>query len=170
MKFLVRTFSSSTKNPLTRFETVPETLYRVHGSTNIKLRSYEQRVAAGMTGNFSYDLHEHDDGLVHPTKGEFFTGPNGMSLRPKGDKQKELVLSIPEDKVKVFVLPAGMKVPSKLVLYHEHTDHYSMQVKEPMSLNDLNKELSTMLKGLKYLSKNEFLALYEEDDEEAYDN
>lgn len=168
-------------SPLTRFETIPETLYRIHNSGNIKLRSFERRIAAGMQGEFSYDLHEKD-GMVWPVTEDVFTEPNGMSLRPKCDLQRQQVMNHGGSKLKIFVLPAGMEVPSKLILVHEHTDHYSMQVRIPMTFEEFNKELNLMLKGLKTLSKDEFLQMFgdseasslvdEEDDEEteAFDN
>jgi hypothetical protein len=162
----------SNKNPLTRFDYVPTTLYRIHGTGLIKLRSYEKRIAEGMQGEFSFDFHEKN-GMVSPMVGEFFTKPNGMSLRPKCDRQKELVRNYAGDKMNIFVLPVGMKIPSDLILLHEHTDHYSMQVRVPMSVNDFNKELNTMLRNLKILSKSEFLALFDEEEEEeteAFDN
>jgi hypothetical protein len=97
--------------------------------------------------------------------GNLFTEPNGMSLRPKGDKQKSLVME-QDDKVKVFFsFQPAVGAWAHWPLFYA--------VKNPISLDSLNSELSAFLKSLQCLSKQEFLALYDEDDEdesEAIDN
>jgi len=171
--FFSKLYGSSNEEPtspraiMKRYDVVPVNLYRLNPKNgNVSLRSYEQRLASGLTGDFSYDLHEHD-GLVLPTEGQDFTGPNGMSCRPLGETHRKLVVdSNSLSKARVFVLEAGLPLPENLVLVHEFDDHYSVQVKKAMPLANFNHELSTLLKSCKALTAQEYLELYEEDDDE----
>jgi hypothetical protein len=58
---------------VTRYTTVPQTLYRVQTKLAVSLRDFDVQTAKGRT---SYDLKVHS-GLVQPAVGPFFTG-----LRP----------------------------------------------------------------------------------------
>jgi hypothetical protein len=78
----------------------------------VKIRSYERIVAAGRIPA-SFDLHE-TDGLVLPASGKFYKGPNGMSLRPKCDMQRNFVSASTFDPT-IFVIPSGTQIPDELV-------------------------------------------------------
>jgi hypothetical protein len=69
------TAAAPTKRPLKpllgRFDYLPEELFRINQSKNVVLRAYEEQMKLGRT---SYDLHLHDDGLVHPKPGDLFEG------------------------------------------------------------------------------------------------
>jgi hypothetical protein len=80
---------------LTRFDVAPVTLFRVQDSFHVKVRSYERIVTARRIPA-SFDLHE-TGGLVLPTSGQYYRGPNGMSLRPKCEKQRKLVANLEGD-------------------------------------------------------------------------
>lgn len=73
---------------------------------------------------------------------------------------------------KVFSLPfchiqlqtlrySGVKLPSDLVLLHEHSDHHSMQCTVPMTLATLNEKLTAFcLEHGEQLTKMEFVERY----------
>ncbi len=86
---------------VTRFRVIPLTLYRVQAKLPVSLRDYDTQRALNRS---SFDLKLHN-GLVLPAVGDTFTGPNGMSLRPKGQVMEDLV--------------RGFKVPEHALL-HRH--------------------------------------------------
>jgi hypothetical protein len=159
--------SRSSYHPLTRFDVAPITLFRVQNSVPVNIRSYERIVAAGRIPT-SFDLHE-TDGLVLPASEQYYKGPNGMSLRPKCEKQRKLVTDLNDDP-KVFMIPCGTQIPDKLILIHEHYDHYSLQAREPVTLEDLNTLLTSFLQSVRTFTKNEFLDLFNNEDPDDFDN
>lgn len=146
-----------------RFTVVPQTLYRVQAKLPVNLRCFDKQMALGRS---SFDL-KVQDGLVRPAEGPTFTGPNGMSLRPASDVMKRIVENFVGTPT-IYTLIPGLALPDKLLLLHEHSDHYSMQVREPMSLDDFNQTLTLFLKTLPSQTKEQFLAA--RNDEEDQDN
>lgn len=162
----LRTLSMSTsskKMKVKRYEIVPCTLYRVQPKLPVRLRNYDEQMALGRT---SFDL-KVIDGLVRPAVGPEFTGPNGMSLRPAGDFMRNLVAEY-KNAVTIYSFLPGTPLPDNLLLLHEHTDHYSLQVREPMTFDEYNHALTEFLKTLPSQTKEQFLAAM--DDDEDRDN
>ncbi|KAF7363474.1 hypothetical protein MSAN_01003200 [Mycena sanguinolenta] len=154
--------AAPTKRPLKpllgRYDYLPEELFRINTSKNVVLRAYEEQMKLGRT---SYDLHLHEDGLVHPKPGPMFEGPNGMSLRPDGPFLQELIRGFKGRNTIIYRLPQGIKLPPDLVLLHEHTDHHSMQCTVPMTLATLNEKLSAFCwEHGEELTKMEFVERY----------
>ncbi|GAA6008970.1 hypothetical protein JCM10207_004047 [Rhodosporidiobolus poonsookiae] len=114
-------------------------MFRTNAGSRVYLRDYAKQHARGRT---SYDLHLGKDGLVHPIKGDVFAGPNGCSLRPHGYMQQEIVRNFDLPDTVIWQLKKGLKLPKNLVLYHEHTDHYSLQTRVPVTLDVLNTQLT----------------------------
>lgn len=100
---------------LGKYSHIPIELFRVNDGPQVRLRDSEQQHNLGRR---SYDLHLGNDGLVHPIAGDLF----------------ECAFSSPRSSLRTGV--------PQLVLYHEHSDHYSLQCAIPMTLNDLNKNLT----------------------------
>jgi hypothetical protein len=141
-------------------EAVPTTLFRMQSGKRAALRPHHLQVAKGSP---SFDLHLHD-GKVLPMDpaDDVFRGPNGMSLRPKGQMFAVLL-----DRFKgnhVYEIPGGTELPKSLVLLHEHTDHYSLQTTAPVTLEELNSVLTRFLSkatGVRhYPTKDEFYAAH----------
>ncbi|TFK93981.1 hypothetical protein K466DRAFT_642504 [Polyporus arcularius HHB13444] len=127
---------------LGRFDHIPVDLARVQSGTNVRLRDYEQQKALK---RFSYDL-KLKDGLVHPAEGDNFIGPNGCSLRPPLSPMfQEVVRNFRGTNITVYVIPEGIPLPPSLTLLHEHSDHYSLQCTEPVSLDALNATLTEFI-------------------------
>ncbi|KAG6860972.1 hypothetical protein C0995_005208 [Termitomyces sp. Mi166 len=141
---------------------VPVDLARVQSSRNVKLRDYETQRELK---RFSYDL-KLQNGKVLPADGPNFIGPNGCSLRPPlSPTFQEVVRNFRGANIIVSVIPEGAlatncislfseltpflgqgtPLPSTLQILHEHSDHYSMQCTKPMTLNELNDELTKFM-------------------------
>ncbi|KAJ7273746.1 hypothetical protein B0H12DRAFT_1007738 [Mycena haematopus] len=154
--------ATPTKRPLKpllgRYDYLPEELFRINTSKNVVLRAYEEQMKLGHT---SYDLHLHEDGLVHPSRGRFNQGPNGMSLRPDGPFLQELIRGLKGRNTVIYRLPQGVKLPPDLVLLHEHTEQHSMQCTVPMTLATLNEKLSAFCREHgEGMTKMEFVERY----------
>ncbi|KAI5899313.1 uncharacterized protein SCHCODRAFT_02523650 [Schizophyllum commune H4-8] len=120
-------------------DVVPTELARVQSGRNIRLRDYEQQRA---NGRLSYDL-KLKDGKVLPAEGPNFIGPNGCSLRPPLSPMfQEVVRNFRGRNVTIYVLKEGTPLPPTLQILHEHSDHYSMQCTKPMTLEELDAELT----------------------------
>ncbi|KAJ3376528.1 hypothetical protein HDU84_009793, partial [Entophlyctis sp. JEL0112] len=144
-----------------RYTKFPVTLFRIQAKLPVSLRDFEVQTAKGRT---SYDLKQ-SGGLVQPMAGDVFHTPNGMSLRPLGPKMIGILENFKAEP-RVYRMQEGAAVPPKMTLIHEHSDHYSLQVAEPMPLPEFNDRLSRFLETLPSSSKAEFLAAWNEDDEQ----
>lgn len=125
-----------------RFTTVPTKLFRVQTGVGVKLRLEAAAIAAGRQ---SFDVSGQRDGLIWPRDPEepLFLGPNGMSMRPLGEKLALIMSGY--SRGRVFEVPEGTPLPSELVLLHEHSDHYALQPTACMTLEALNAALTGFL-------------------------
>jgi hypothetical protein len=157
--------ASMTAIPMPRFTRLPITLYRVQAKLPVSLRSFQDQVAKGRS---SFDL-TLQNGLVLPVKeGSAFEGPNGMSLRPSGANMTRILREFKGTPM-VFRLHEGLLLPPGLVVFHEHTDHYSMQTDAPISLDALNAKLTELLQSLPPpQTRDQFFAA--DNDEDDQDN
>lgn len=134
--------SSSVAMPF--FTRLPLTLYRIQLKLPVNLRSYQDQVAKGRS---SFDL-TLQEGVVRPIEqGTPFAGPNGMSLRPAGENLTRILTGYKGVPL-VYRLHEGLLLPEGLVIYHEHTDHFSLQTMVPIGLPELNAKLTELLKSL----------------------
>lgn len=134
-----------------RFTSLPLTLYRIQGKLPVKLRDFDTQKALGRS---SFDLKRHN-GLVLPMEGDVFHTPNGMSLRPASQAMDQILEGFKDD-VQVYRLHAGLPLPKHFVLFHEHSDHYSLQTAEPVSLEDFNERLTKFLEQHPFQNKKQF--------------
>ncbi|KAJ7054406.1 hypothetical protein C8F01DRAFT_995402 [Mycena amicta] len=133
---------------------VPVELARVQSGKKVTLRDYETQRALK---RFSYDL-KLQNGYVEPAPGPNFIGPNGCSLRePSSPTFQEVVRNFRGRDIMIYVLKEGIPLPPTLTILHEHSDHYSMQCTERMTLDDLNAELTAFIsKHGRVLDKEQF--------------
>lgn len=145
-----------------RITQLPLTLYRIQPRLPVNLRSFDKQMALGRS---SFDLKLHD-GLVLPVaQGTSFKTPNGMSLRPSSDTMRSILSSFRGEPT-IYTLLTGLKLPDGLCIYHEHTDHYSMQTTKPIPLDEFNAKLTEFLKTLPSQSKEQFLAMLDDVDDQ----
>ncbi len=140
------------KDKMTRFRTTPVQLFRLVTTNTVKLREYKSQVAKG---SHSYDFFLGEDGLIHPAASEFFEAPNGMSLRPHGIQMWDILASY-RGNPKVLILPQGTAIPDDLALFHERSDHYSLQTAIPRTMNALNTTLTKFLSPYEVITKEEY--------------
>ena len=141
-----------------RFNVTPLTLYRMQSSSNTPLREMVRQLIQNRS---SYDFKLAPDGLIYPVKSDFFEGPNGMSLRPKGKTLIELMKSFKGNCV--YEIPEGTEIPKELVLILEHSDHYSLQTSIPVTEEVLNERLHNFLSKQKMMTRLECLKIFEND-------
>eukprot|EP00930_Biecheleria_cincta_P089850 TRINITY_DN79192_c0_g1_i1.p1 TRINITY_DN79192_c0_g1~~TRINITY_DN79192_c0_g1_i1.p1 ORF type:complete len:158 (-),score=17.34 TRINITY_DN79192_c0_g1_i1:313-786(-) len=115
-----------------RYQQLPITLYRIQPRLPVKLMDHDTQIAQGRS---SFDLKLHD-GLVQPMpESTPFHTPNGMSLRPASQKMEETLRDFKGEPT-IYRMHEGLRLPDPLVVYHEHTDHYSMQTSKAMPLDE----------------------------------
>jgi hypothetical protein len=132
------------KKAMPRFTRLPLTLYRIQPKLPVSLRSYQEQVRKGRS---SFDLTLRDD-LVHPVaEGTAFQGPNGCSLRPAGENLTRILQNYKGVPL-IYRLHEGLLLPDGLCVYHEHTDHYSMQTTRPVPLDVLNAQITELLRSM----------------------
>ena len=76
-----------------------------------------------------------------------FQTPNGMSLRPATQNMEENLRGFKGEPT-VYRMHEGMQLPGPLVVYHEHTDHYSLQTQKTIKLLEFNEILSIFVQSL----------------------
>ena len=91
--------------------------------------------------------------------------PNGMSLRPGNDKMREYLANVKGPRT-VFRMHEGMPLPKEFVIFHEHSDHYSMQTTEPIDLHSFNDKLTKFLQTLPSQTKEQFIEQYDDVDDQ----
>ena len=139
-----------------RFNIVPTNLYRLQNAKETKLRVWTPEIAEAVK---SYDFITHSDGLIHPISGDFFTKPNGMSLRPIGVSLANISKSYGANAKWIYVLKQAISIPKKLILLHEYKDHYSLQTSELCTIAELNDRLNEFIKDQPTMSFEEFKKL-----------
>lgn len=148
--------------PMPCYRQLPLTLFRIQPRLPVALRDYDTQMAKGRT---SFDLKLHNGSVMPVKEGSAFEGPNGMSLRPRGDKMTSILQGY-KGSPRVYSMHEGLTLPGPLVVYHEHTDHYSMQTSEPISLAEFDKLLSDFLASLPSVTKEQYLAQLEDEDDQ----
>ena len=147
-----------------RFVRFPVTLYRIQAKPTVSLRDYDTQISKNRT---SFDLKVHE-GFVNPIpEGSEFHTPNGMSLRPLSPKMIDILKNFNGQNVKVYRCQEATKVPDGFCVFHEHSDHYSLQVAQPMALSEMNEKLTDYLASIPSVTKDQFLeSYYDEDDQD----
>ena len=153
--------SDVTKNKqkiIARYTTVPLKLFRIVGSNNkVILREKEKQFSKGSR---SYDYTASSDGLLHPAPlDDYFMGPNGASFRPAGGQMWE-ILSERTGVVNVIEVPEGTHLPPDMVLFHEHTDHYSLQTTKSIKPSVFSKNVTEFLSKFEVYPKKEYFERY----------
>ncbi|KAK4864396.1 hypothetical protein LT330_009923 [Penicillium expansum] len=98
---------------------------------------------------------------LDPASYEF---PNGASMRPNSRTQQKLVRTVkPWDgsTIYIYAIMAGTLLPEDLILVHEFRDHYSLQARKEMTVEELNAKIEAFLitKGERF-TKDQWLQRY----------
>jgi hypothetical protein len=136
----------------------PVKLFRIATGKGKKI-NLRERSAQVAKGSPSFDFTIQSDGLIHPMTGPDFMGPNGMSLRPNGMSQYEILAGM-RGEVSVTEIPEGVPIPEGLVLLHEHTDHFSMQSTVACTPRELNNKLTKFVEQYERYPKSEWFKRY----------
>ena len=156
-KNLMKKFLSTEKPKISgRFTTIPVDLFRIETAAKINLR---EKTKQQLKNSMSYDYTVAADGLIHAAIGDFFIGPNGLSLRPAEVNNWDIISSY-KGKFKIVCLPKGLKLPTELILLHERGDHYSLQTAISCPIEDLNKRMTELLKPLERMTKEDYFKRY----------
>jgi hypothetical protein len=146
------------------FTQLPRTLYRIQPRLPVSLRDFDTQMKLGRS---SFDLKLHDGKVMPMPLGSKFHTPNGMSLRPAGDNMVSILDSF-SNTCKIYCMRGGIVLPEGLIVFHEHTDHYSMQTTVPIPLDEYNNKLTAFLESLPWQTKDQFIEEY--NDDSAKDN
>ncbi|KAL2173072.1 uncharacterized protein P884DRAFT_273585 [Thermothelomyces heterothallicus CBS 202.75] len=137
---------------MSQFGHFPTKLFRLSATSKTKLRDYTLKKSA------SYDILTAQ-GIAQPIASVTYERPNGASMKPLSAGWFQLVQKFKGSKVVVFEIP---EVPEDLILIHEHSDHYSLQPRVSMPLDDLNKKIDAFLKKhAKAYDREKWLAKYQ---------
>ena len=88
-----------------------------------------------------------------------------MSLRPDGPTMRRILETFKGEPTIYSFLP-GLQLPKGLILLHEHTDHFSLQAAEPMTLDDLNERMTSLLATLPTQTRQQFLDAADDPDDQ----
>ncbi|KAK2752224.1 hypothetical protein FQN54_008156 [Arachnomyces sp. PD_36] len=140
------------------FTVIPKELFRLNSGNAIRLRG----VAGSLKPQRSFDLLT-EAGKVQPKAldPQTYEAPNGASMRPNTPMAQNLVKNFKGGSVCVYAVPTGTQIPDDLILIHERDDHYSLQAKKEMTLDELNTKITNFLevKG-QCLTKEQWLQRY----------
>ena len=147
-----------------RYTKFPQTLFRIQAKLPVSLRDYDTQMAKNRT---SFDLKLVNQKVMPMPADSPFHTPNGMSLRPCSPKMIDILKNFNGNEVRVYRLQEATECPEGLCVFHEHSDHFSLQVARPMSLDEFNDKLTQYLKSIPSVTKDQFLeAYYDEDDQD----
>jgi hypothetical protein len=146
-----------------RYTQLPFTLYRIQPRMPVKLRRYDEQMKLGRA---SFDLITHNE-LVIPVEGSKFEVPNGMSLRPASDIMVQLLQNYRGEPT-IYCLTTGLLLPTHFCIYHEHSDHYSLQTTRDTGYNEFNHNLTEFLNSLPQMTKATFLEKMNDLDDQEF--
>ncbi|EFW17445.1 conserved hypothetical protein [Coccidioides posadasii str. Silveira] len=67
-------------------------------------------------------------------------------MRPNTAKTQRLVSTLRGNSACIYSARAGTQVPDDLILVHEFKDHYSLQARKEMTVDDLNTKITGFLR------------------------
>lgn len=88
-----------------------------------------------------------------------------MSLRPAGENMRQVLENF-RGSPRIYRFQEYMALPEGLILFHEHTDHYSLQTSVPTPLDELNQKLTMLLESLPSVTKEQWLDWYNDPDDQ----
>ncbi|KAJ9353658.1 hypothetical protein DTO280E4_7251 [Paecilomyces variotii] len=140
------------------FTQVPKELFRLNTGATVRLRAQPGPVRPKRSFDLLTTAGKVQPKALNPATYEW---PNGASMRPNSEIQQNLVRTFRGSSIYVYAIPAGTVLPDDLILVHEFGDHYSLQAREEMTVEELNSKINDFLttKGQRF-TKDEWLQRY----------
>ncbi|RWQ93080.1 hypothetical protein C8Q69DRAFT_81169 [Paecilomyces variotii] len=159
------------------FTQVPKELFRLNTGATVRLRAQPGPVRPKRSFDLLTTAGKVQPKALNPATYEW---PNGASMRPNSEIQQNLVRTFRGSSIYVYAIPAGSSpnfpeasglyssdtctgtvLPDDLILVHEFGDHYSLQAREEMTVEELNSKINDFLttKGQRF-TKDEWLQRY----------
>ncbi|OQE40037.1 hypothetical protein PENCOP_c006G08969 [Penicillium coprophilum] len=127
------------------FTQIPKDIFRVNSGTSIRLRAWPGPRRPHRVFDLLTTAGKVQPKALDPATYEF---PNGASMRPNSKTQQNLVRTAnPRDghNIYVFAIMVGTVLPEDLILVHEFRDHYSLQARKEMTVEELNAKIEGLL-------------------------
>ncbi|KAJ5628083.1 hypothetical protein N7490_010311, partial [Penicillium lividum] len=140
------------------FTQTPKEMFRIKMGISVRLRGHPGPVRPQR----SFDLLTTAGKVIlKALDPDNYYWPNGASMRPNSRSQQWLVRIAKGSPIYVFSVPAGTILPDDLILVHEFKDHYSLQARKEMTVEELNTKINDFLatKGQRF-TKKEWMQLY----------
>ncbi|PGH05162.1 hypothetical protein GX51_03061 [Blastomyces parvus] len=127
---------------LRSFNHFPSEIFRLNFGRVVRLREHMDPIAPPIG---PFDLLT-EGGKVKPRalNPATYIFPNGASMRPNSQTLQSLARKVRGD-VYIYSVPAGTQLPEHLILVHEFRDHFSLQARTEMTLEDLNTRITNFL-------------------------
>ncbi|EGE09016.1 hypothetical protein TEQG_07929 [Trichophyton equinum CBS 127.97] len=138
------------------YSVIPKELFRINNGRVVRLRAYPgPRRPPGLFDLLTYN------GMVQPKA--LNPATYQPSMRPNTPKMQQTAAGLRGSSVCIYTVDAGIRIPDDLILVHEFKDHYSLQARNAMTIEDLNAKITRFLEGSgRCLSKDEWLREYPE--------
>ncbi|RDW70458.1 uncharacterized protein DSM5745_07969 [Aspergillus mulundensis] len=126
------------------YSIIPKELFRINNGPAVRLRAHPgpQR-PLGLFDLLTYRGKVKPKALSPTT----YKPPNGASIRPNTPKMHRLVGTLRGASTCIYSIPAGVYLPDGLILVHEFKDHYSLQPRVEMTVDDLNNRITDFLQS-----------------------
>ncbi|EEH19337.2 hypothetical protein PABG_01656 [Paracoccidioides brasiliensis Pb03] len=127
---------------LKSFIKVPDEIFRVNFGLVVRLREHLDP-SRPPPGPFDL-LTEAGKAKPRALDPATYLFPNGASMRPNSRTLQNLVRRVKGD-VYIYSVPAGTEIPEHLILVHEFRDHFSLQARREMTVEELNTQITDFL-------------------------
>ncbi|KAJ5470065.1 hypothetical protein N7530_007422 [Penicillium desertorum] len=143
------------------FTQVPKDMFRVNSGISIRLRAWPGPTRPHGVFDLLTTAGKVQSKALDPATYYF---PNGASMRPNSRTQQNLVRTAKPwggHAIYVYAIMAGTVLPNDLILVHEFRDHYSLQARKEMTVEELNAKIEALLatRGQRF-TRDEWLQQY----------
>ncbi|KAI3201815.1 hypothetical protein CBS147311_4803 [Penicillium roqueforti] len=127
------------------FTRFPKDIFRVNSGTSIRLRAWPGPRRPHGVFDLPTTAGKVQPKALNPATYEF---PNGASMRPNSRTQQNLVRTVKAWgglTIYIYAIMAGTHLPDDLILVHEFRDHYSLQARKEMTVEELQAKIEALL-------------------------
>ena len=131
-----------------------------YGAAKIKLRKCTARQLEGSDSRYDFVLQP--DGLIHPptSSGYLQTGcHNGVRLWQQSIDLWE-ILGMQRGRCHVRILPAGLVLPSSMVLQQSNAYSWELQTAIPVKPSVLNAQINALFEPLELIPKKSYFSRF----------
>ncbi|KAL4799668.1 hypothetical protein BDV19DRAFT_234378 [Aspergillus venezuelensis] len=140
------------------YTVTPKEIFRINNGLLVRLRAHPGLYRPkGVFDLLTYAGKVQPKALNAAT----YQPPNEASMRPNTPRMHILTSILRGNSACIYSVPAGTPLPDNLILIHEFRDHYSLQPREEMTVDDLNASITRFLQGKgRLFTKEEWLWQY----------